>query len=65
MRAPHRRSPDWWPDKDDVDDGPQPADAPELEVEVSDNPVVATLLGPDGEVLVEVREREPIGFRIR
>lgn len=36
-----------------------------IEVTVTDNPVVGTLLGPDGRVLVEIREREPIGFRIR
>lgn len=36
-----------------------------IEVTVTDNPVVARLYGPAGEVLIERREREPIGFRQR
>ena len=39
-------------------------DAPTtIEVEVTDNPVVAVLLGPDGEVLIEGRERPAFGYR--
>jgi hypothetical protein len=33
------------------------------EVDVSDNPVVAELLGPDGQVLRRWCERPPFGFR--
>lgn len=33
------------------------------ELYISDNEVVATLLGPKGEVLSQLREREPIGYR--
>lgn len=36
-----------------------------IEVTVTDNPVVARLYAPDGSVLIEIREREPIGFRVR
>lgn len=36
-----------------------------IEVEVTDNPVVARLYGPDGSILIEIRERPPIGFRVR
>lgn len=35
------------------------------EVWVTENPVVGELLGPDGEVLLQVLEREPIGYRLR
>lgn len=42
-----------------------PAYPPPLEVEVADNPVVMELLGPDGEVIRQWLEREPIGFRLR
>lgn len=38
---------------------------PLLTVEMSDNPVVAELLGPDGSVLRQWVEREPIGYRRR
>lgn len=34
-----------------------------IEVTLTDNPVVAVLLGPDGEPILEVRERPPIGYR--
>lgn len=40
-------------------------DPPDLIVEMSDNPVVAELLGPDGEVIRQWVEREPIGYRMR
>lgn len=40
-------------------------DVPELTVEMSDNPVVAELLGPDGNVIRQWVEREPIGYRPR
>lgn len=62
MRSPYRHDPSWWPDSDD---SPSPAEPAWPEVEVTDNPVTATLLGPDGSILLELREREPIGFRLR
>lgn len=34
----------------------------EVEVIVTDNPVVARLLGPTGETIRERRERRPFGF---
>jgi hypothetical protein len=40
-------------------------DLPDLLVQVSENPVVAELLGPRGEVVSQMLLREPIGFRIR
>lgn len=53
-----------WPGTPDFyDDEPDPyVQAPHLEVWVTDNPVVAELLGPDGEVITQWRERPPIGF---
>jgi hypothetical protein len=42
-------------------DRPEP---PELEVEVSENEVLATLLGPDGEVIRTLLARPPIGFAL-
>lgn len=53
--------PGWWsPD----DDNEQPADCPTVEVEDWPNPVVAVLLGPDGDPIVELLERPslPLGF---
>jgi hypothetical protein len=41
----------------------QPLDMTQVQVEVSDNPIVAELLGPDGEVLRQWRERPPFGFQ--
>jgi hypothetical protein len=38
---------------------------PHLEVWVTDNPVIAELWHPDGELLLAITEREPIGFRLR
>jgi hypothetical protein len=42
----------------------EPIDPPKPELEVTDNPVTGVLLGPDGRVLVEFRERAtlPFGF---
>lgn len=37
----------------------------EMTVDRSDNDVVAVLLGPSGEVLSAMLEREPIGYRQR
>lgn len=38
-------------------------DTPDMEFTVSENPVVSELLGPDGEVIRQWRERPPFGFR--
>lgn len=38
-------------------------DAPAAEVEMSDNPVLGVLLGPDGEVVSALLAREPIGYK--
>lgn len=44
---------------------PQPAtERPEAELTVTDNPIVATLLGPKGEPIRQWRARPPIGFRL-
>lgn len=52
----------WLPDNEDVfGSGVDPSHS--IEVIVTDNPVVGQILGPDGSVLIEVRERQPIGFR--
>ena len=53
-----------WPGTPDFyDDEPGTyIDAPHLEVEVTDNPIVAVLLGPDGEVVRAWTERPPVGF---
>ncbi len=59
-RAPYRSDPEEWDEE-----GPRPAELAWPEVYVSDNPVVAVLLGPDGEPIRTFLEREPIGFRIR
>lgn len=40
-----------------------PLDFAGVQVVVTDNPIVAVLLGPNGEVLREWRERRPFGFR--
>lgn len=37
-------------------------EVPALTLEVTDNPVIAELYGPDGQVTAQVRERPPIGF---
>lgn len=48
----------WWPWPDeDEDDEAACSDPPALEVEDTPNPVVATLLGPDGDELVRLYER--------
>lgn len=54
--------PEWY---DDHHDELWEYDTPHLEVDVSDNPVIAELYHPDGELLIQVLEREPIGYRIR
>ncbi len=64
VKIPHRPSPyDPWSD-DEWDDlyGRVNDSAPSLTVDVTDNPVVATLYGPRGEVLLEWNERPPFGF---
>ena len=48
---------DWW-------EPPEPV-APDLTVDLTENPVVYELLGPDGTVIRQWLEREPIGYRIR
>lgn len=50
----------WW-----GDDGEEWPDPPQPDLYVSDNPVIGVILGPDGDVLVEVRERPdvPFGFQ--
>lgn len=54
-----------WPydpwEEESVDDAVPP---PALEVEVSENPILATLLGPDGEVIRTLLARPPIGFAL-
>lgn len=40
-------------------------DPPDLTVIETDNPVIAELLGPDGQVIRQWLEREPIGYRQR
>lgn len=55
----------WSDPTDDLWDEPY-CGAPSLEditVTVTDNPVVAELLGPDGDVIRQWRERPPFGFR--
>lgn len=37
-------------------------DPPHLEVEITDNPIVAELLGPDGETLLRLTERPIVRF---
>ena len=51
-RIPGRDSGTWAPDNED---------APKLAV--TDNPVVATLLGPNGAPIRQWRERPPFGFQ--
>ncbi len=50
----------WW---DEQHDAEWEFEAPDLTFEVTDNPVVAELLGPDGQVLRQWTERPPFGFR--
>lgn len=40
----------------------EPLAMTEVEVTVTENPVVATLLGPNGETIREWRQRPPFGF---
>lgn len=51
----------WWRDGQD----PEPAEAPTPQLTETDNPIIATLLGPDGEPIRQWRERAPMGFRKR
>lgn len=44
---------------DDWDEEPE---VPHAEVTERENPVVATLLGPDGQVLFNLRERRQVRF---
>lgn len=39
-------------------------DPPDLEVIVTDNPVVAVLFGPDGRPIRQWRARPPLGFQL-
>ena len=41
---------------------PHHASLDDVELTVSDNPVVATLLGPDGKPIRQWRERPPFGY---
>lgn len=54
----------WLPDDDWEEADETPPDPPELEVEVSENPVIATLLGPDGQVIRTLLARPPVGFAL-
>jgi hypothetical protein len=42
-----------------------PMDMTQVQVTMTDNPIVAELLGPNGDVLRQWRERPPVGFRQR
>ncbi len=60
MTRPWPGSPDWYGDVV----MPEPAPAPWPDVDVTENPVVAELLGPDGSVIAQLLERPPIGFAL-
>jgi hypothetical protein len=56
--------PTVWP-VDEPEEGEDPVpEPPALEVEVTDNPVIYELLGPDGEVIRQWLARTPIGFAL-
>src|SRR5204862_1265894 len=57
----HQWSQPIAPDVDEVHE----FEPPVLTVDVTDNFVVAELLGPDGKVIAQMLEREPIGYRLR
>lgn len=59
---PPRPEPPDLPDDDGHGDG-WPSGSPD--VTETDNPVIATLYGPDGDVLIELHERRtvPFGFQ--
>lgn len=53
------------PDEEDeewIDSGVEPMAWTGINVDVTENPVVAELLGPDGDVIRQWRERPPFGF---
>lgn len=52
-----------WNERDGVWVTHTVADRPVPTVFVTDNPIVAQLLGSDGKPISQVRERPPIGFR--
>lgn len=60
VRVPEYVRPHWMRE---VDGEYRAGDHPKPDVDVTPNPVVARILGPDGEPLSVFREREPIGFR--
>jgi hypothetical protein len=51
---------EWWDDPPPI---LEPMAMTQVQVEVTENPVVAELLGPGGEVLRQWRERPPFGFQ--
>jgi hypothetical protein len=53
---------EWW--EDDPPPILQALDMTQVQVEVTENPITAELLGPDGKVLRQWRERPPFGFRV-
>jgi hypothetical protein len=54
-----------WPDESWEELGDDSTvEPPALEVEVSENEVLATLLGPDGEVIRTLLARPPVGFAL-
>lgn len=50
-------------DEEPADIAPWPGSAPG--VTETENPVTATLYGPDGAVLIEIRERQTVPFGYR
>ena len=52
-----------WNDDEDGFEYVEPCASVPGEVYVTDNEVVCELLGPNGEVISQMLEREPIGFR--
>lgn len=56
--------PGCWVREDNAWEWMSPESSPP-QVDRSDNEVVAVLLGPDGQVLSSLLEREPIGYRQR
>lgn len=52
----------WY---DDGSDDEFVGETPDLTFDVTENPVVAELLGPDGEPLRQWRERPPFGLHPR
>jgi hypothetical protein len=57
--------PTVWPVDEPEEGGEDPVpEPPALEVEVTENPVIAEILGPHGEVLAQMLARPPIGFAL-